>query len=149
MRKKKRVYPSQIRYYKKMPVVSFRLPAEEKQRLEDIAREKGISVSQLFKNYYEGIKTTDDELREELRKKNETELKREYDRGYQNGYKKAEDDWKIDGECPICFEKIYVKPHSNVHAEIKEFLHRSRWAHTKCAKREEKRNETFRKLRGY
>ena len=65
----KKPYPAQLRYYKKNPTISFRLPADEKQRLEDIAREKGMSLSQLFKSYYDKIKATDEKQREELRKK--------------------------------------------------------------------------------
>ena len=35
----KKPYPAQLRYYKKNPTISFRFPADEKQRLEDIARD--------------------------------------------------------------------------------------------------------------
>ena len=132
IRMRKKPYPSQIRYYRKNPVVSFRLPAEEKQRLEDIAREKGMTLSQLFKSYYDKIKATDEELREELRKKNETELKKEYDRGYEEGYKKAEEDWKIDFECSICFKKMYIRPNTKIHYAIKDFLRSKGWGHAEC-----------------
>ena len=142
----KKPYPAQLRYYRKNPVVSFRLPAEEKQRLEDIAREKGMTLSQLFKSYYDKIKATDEELREELRKKNETELKKEYDRGYKEGYKKAEEDWKIDFECPICFKKAYIRPNTETHALVKDFLQKKKWGHEECIMR---RWEADKKLRKF
>ena len=105
-----------------------------------------MSLSQLFKNYYDKIKETDEELREELRKKNETELKKEYDRGYKEGYEKAEKDWKIDFDCSICLKKAYIKPNTRIHAAIKNFLFSKGWGHAECINREKKAEELFRKL---
>lgn len=53
MAKKKKPFPSQVRYQKKKPVVSFRLTSEKK--LEEIAKLDGMSIGQYVRNFLHGI----------------------------------------------------------------------------------------------
>ena len=62
---KKKPFPSQERYHKKKPVVSFRLTREEKRQLEEIAKLDHMSIGQYVRNFLQGViveRTTDIEI---------------------------------------------------------------------------------------
>ena len=96
--------PSRIRYEKKNPVVSARIPLKEKQDLKEILRLHGISQSQYFRRC----------IRQD---------KLDHDTAYKNGYHEGIDETMIWYTCGGgCSENIQIVPGSDVHNAIINFL---------------------------
>jgi len=63
-KKKTKLFPSQIRYLEKNPVISFRLKKEEKEKLEEIVKETNTSVSKWVSDFVRGkVEKEDEKLR--------------------------------------------------------------------------------------
>ena len=63
-KKKTKLFPSQIRYLEKNPVISFRLKKEEKEKLEEIVKETNTSVSKWVSDFVRGkVENEDEKLR--------------------------------------------------------------------------------------
>ncbi len=53
-KKKTKLFPSQIRYLERNPIVSFRLKKEEKEKLEEIVKNTNTSVSKWVSDFVRG-----------------------------------------------------------------------------------------------
>jgi len=97
----RKLYPSQIRYLKENPTITFRMKNEEKERIKQMAKEAGKSVSELVR-----IALLD--------------LKEDFSEAYNNAYNKGSNDWAIWCLCWRCRKPIYIKPNSDDHKRIIE-----------------------------
>ena len=48
--KKSKMFPAQVRYLKKNPIVSCHIPVDKKEELQELALEKNKSLSQLIQS---------------------------------------------------------------------------------------------------
>jgi predicted DNA-binding protein len=110
MKRKRRYYPSQERYQADNPTVSFRLPKEDKDRLEEIAKMEGTTIGQYVRDFLKGI----------------VEEKKGYYEGYNEGLKKGRESWKIQWDCSVCGNVHVIQPNSWVHELIASSLHKQR-----------------------
>ncbi len=63
-KKKQKLFPSQIRYREKNPVISFRLKKEEKEKLDEIVKDTNTSVSEWVSDFVRGkVEKEDEKLR--------------------------------------------------------------------------------------
>ena len=70
-KKKTKLFPSQIRYREKNPIVSFRLKKEEKEKLKEIVKDSNTSVSEWVSDFVRG-KVENEEEKLRLLEENET-----------------------------------------------------------------------------
>ncbi len=107
------------------PAVTFRVPPEDRARLERLTAKTGKSLGQL--------------LRENLGVA-ERDVQSAYDRGWdqglaigiEEGRKGGKEAWAIYYYCCVCREKIEVRPNSPVHQAIVNALHERKWGHKAC-----------------
>ena len=52
--------------------------------------------------------------------------------GYNQGYNKAKEDYGVWYNCKVCNEPIYIRPNSEPHRRVNEFLRSQGWGHTAC-----------------
>jgi len=63
-KKKTKLFPSQIRYLEKNPVISFRLKKEEKEKLDEIVKDTNTSVSKWVSDFVRGkVENEEEKLR--------------------------------------------------------------------------------------
>jgi ribosomal protein L44E len=92
-RKKTRKYPpSRVRYMKKNPYITFNVPVELKEKIEELCREKGLSKAQLVKNFFMDMTNTFDGIKqahtteiETLKKSHIVEIENVKKNTYQQG----------------------------------------------------------------
>lgn len=97
----RKLYPSQIRYLKENPTITFRMKKKEKEKIKQMANKSGKSVSQLVR-----IALLD--------------LEENFSKDYNNAYSKGMTDWSIWCFCWKCKKSIYIKPKSDEHNKIIE-----------------------------
>ncbi|VVB89316.1 Uncharacterised protein [uncultured archaeon] len=68
-KKKTKLFPSQIRYLEKNPIISFRLKKEEKEKLEEIVKNTNSPVSKWVSDFVRG-KVENEEEKLELLEEN-------------------------------------------------------------------------------
>ena len=95
----RKLYPSQIRYLKENPTITFRMKKEEKERIKQMANKSGKSVSQLVRTAL-------------------LDLEEKFSESYNNAYNKGVNDWAIWCFCWTCKKPIYIKPKSDDHNKI-------------------------------
>jgi len=133
MKKKKHKPPSRIRYEKKNPVFSIRMPQEFHDEFKTLAEDLGLSRRELMAIFL---------------KKQKANYHRAYmhgdkegyrigynvgcEKGNTEGYKKGMNDWAIWGYCVNCGKAAYITPNSDIHMAIIEFLKERGFAHIKC-----------------
>ena len=90
------LYPAQIRYQQRNPMVSFRIPKAEYDHLKEKAKNSGISLAELArKNLREPTKTKDAHEKgyregfETAKREAETKLKQAREKGYEDGFQTA------------------------------------------------------------
>jgi hypothetical protein len=69
-KKKTKLFPSQIRYLEKNPIVSFRLKKEEKEKLEEIVKNTNSSVSEWVSDFVRGKVENEEEKLKLLERNN-------------------------------------------------------------------------------
>ncbi len=89
----RKLYPSQIRYEKNNPTITFRMKKQEKERIKQMAKKSGNSVSELVRI---ALLNLENNISEE----------------YNNGYLKGKNDWAIWCYCWTCKKPIFIKPNS-------------------------------------
>jgi len=109
-------YPSQIRYEKAHPTVSFRLQKDEKARIKQLALEAGKSFPQYIKDILVEAENHSDAYR----------------KGLIEGYDKGRNDFQIWYFCKICEKRINIKPNSDSHKAVIEHMKEVGWGHSEC-----------------
>ena len=99
----RKLYPSQIRYLKENPTITFRMKKEEKDRIKQMANKSGKSVSELVR-----IALLD--------------LEEDFSVAFTNAYNKGMDDWAIWCYCSKCRKYVDIKPNSDNHNKIIEAM---------------------------
>ncbi len=115
-RKKKR-FPSQIRYDQKHPSVGVRLPRKEYDQVCRTAERLGKSVSEV--------------IRDALLRRVSGEH-RSWDMGHARGYEDAKRDYRVWFRCSRCGREITVRPCSEGHKTLIELMREARMAHVEC-----------------
>jgi len=95
-KKKQKLFPSQIRYREKNPVISFRLKKEEKEKLDEIVKDTNTSVSKWVSDFVR-VKVENEEEKLRLLERNMV-LEKE------NGIlrEKIDDVIRFEVPCSIC-----------------------------------------------
>ena len=110
--------PSRVRYEKKNPVVSTRIPLKDKQELKEVLRLHDISQSQYFRGC----------IRQD---------KLDHDRAYERGYQEGAEATMIWYTCGGCSENIEIIPLSDVHTAIIDALwDKKKFWCSKCLRKE-------------
>ena len=99
---KKKLFPSQIRYLEKNPIVSFRLKKEEKEKLEEIVKNTNSSVSKWVSDFVRGKVEKEDEKLKLLEKNKVLEKANEILR------RDIENIMRFKVPCSICGKDIVV-----------------------------------------
>ena len=102
-------YPSQIKYEKNNPTITFRMKKHEKERIRLMVESSGKSISQL--------------VRENLL---------QAEKNYSDAYEKGKEQHRIWIFCNVCGKAIYILPNSNDHKAIIEYMKENRWGHPNC-----------------
>lgn len=113
-------FPSQIRYEKKNPLISFRLKKDEKSKIKLMADRSGKSVSELVRIALLGLEkdftaTYDKISNQEHRSGFDLGQDQGYKKGCEEGYDKGRIDWTVWGCCYICGKLAYILPNSEDH----------------------------------
>jgi hypothetical protein len=131
---RKKLYPSQERYNANNPSVSFRLPKEEKKKLEKIAERDGKTIGEYVRDFLKGIVV---KREKEITSYNRG-FKDGYARGFDKGYEQGKEDWQIWFKCSECGEPCYIRPNDKAHKEILKGFVFFGWAHKSCIAKKEK-----------
>jgi len=124
-RKKTKLYPTQIRYLEKNPIVSFHLKKEDKEKLKEIVSQSGKTVSQFVRECI--TKNIENES-----KSYDTGYEVGYDEGHKEGFEKGTADWQIYYFCAKCNQKMYIQPNTDVHIYVIQCMKNDRWEHETC-----------------
>ena len=117
----KEKFPSQIKYEKENPAITFRMKKEEKKKIIQFAEKSGKSVSELVREALLGLEKDFSEVYNETRIKN-----------YNHGFQDAKRTYRIWNFCAICGEAIDILPNTNVHNIIIKYLKEKGWGHQEC-----------------
>lgn len=109
-------YPSQIKYERENPVISFRLKQKEKARVEELAQKAGKSLPQFVKDALVEAENHSDAYR----------------KGVIDGYVKGRNDFQIWYFCKICEKKINIRPDSDSHKAVIKYMKEVGWGHSEC-----------------
>ena len=126
MRKHKR-YPSQVRYDKQNPVLSFRVTHEELARINELAELAGKPVGTMVR----------EQLGLYVKK---ARYKAMYSQGRSEGYGDARERFEVWYYCSVCCEPITIEPNSDAHTAMIELMRAKGWGHASC--HEKPQNET-------
>ena len=118
MKRRKR-YPSQVRYDERNPVLSFRVTHEELARIKEIAELAGKPVGTM--------------VREQLGlyAKN-ARYKSVYSQGRSEGYQDARERFEVWYYCNVCGKPITIVPNSDGHKAVIELMREKGWGHKPC-----------------
>lgn len=127
-KKKQKLFPSQIRYREKNPIVSFRLKKEEKEKLEEIVKNSNTPVSKWVSDFVRGKAEKEDEkiklLEENKALKDTIEKHRE----------ENENVMRFKVPCSVCGKDIAITPldedwdsctYPRLKQAFRDFRHRS------------------------
>ena len=106
------MFPSQIKYLEKNPVVSFHVNREEQEKLKELSKKRGKSLSQILREVLLGVAEKDSES---------------YDRGYSN----AMDDYSVQYPCCVCGQSILIDPDDKDDMAVIEKAFKD-YGHPKC-----------------
>lgn len=118
MRKK---YPSQIKYEKNNPTITFRVKTHEYEQIKQMAYKSGKNVSDLVRIALLGLEKDISTVFEHGKKE-----------GNQQGYTKGKKDWAICVYCSICKKEFDIKPLSAQHIYIIENMMGKLWHPEGC-----------------
>lgn len=129
---KRKKYPSQIKYEKNNPTITLRMKKYEKEKIQDMAKKTGKSISMLIrmallnleKDFSAAITKAKDDGKEEGIKIGNQNSQNE-------GYTKGKNDWAIWCYCWKCIKPLYIIPNSNDHQRIIDEM-KGRLSHTQC-----------------
>jgi hypothetical protein len=114
-------YPSRVKYEKKNPAITLRVPLEFKIKIDKMAETTGKSISLIVYDILSGAENNFSAAF----KKFEKDI---FDKGYRNGQK----DWAIWYYCSICKNGIYIKPNSDDHKATMRYMEEQGWGHKEC-----------------
>jgi hypothetical protein len=118
--KKKKITPSQKRYNQKVPVTTFRMDSDTKQKLLELYE---ASKAETWGIFFKGL-VGDYELKlisiEEARKA-----------GYESGVSDARSRYVVYFQCPDCGQTIFINT-PELKAKVRRLIAEAGWAHAEC-----------------
>ena len=117
MKKDKHKPPSRVRYEKKNPVFSVRIP---KKWFNDI--NKIIKETEQSRKDFIGVA-----LKKQKAKYKKLE-KKMYDKGFKDGF----DKYVIWYYCDVCNKWIVIKQESDSHKAVIKYMKEHKWGHARC-----------------
>jgi len=116
-------FPSQIKYEKNNPGITFRMKKHEKEKIGQMARKSGKSISNLVRMALL-----------ELEKDFSESIKDAEDRKYVEGMNEN----AIWFYCNKCHSSVYIDPNSERHKEIIKYISKNKphWTHENCETRD-------------
>lgn len=123
--KSKHKPPSRIRYEKKNPVFSVRMPQEYHDDYKAYAKKMKLSRRKFMARALKIEIANYEKARREGFKEGHT-------LGITQGKNIGKSEWVIRFPCPYCRGFVEVPPNSSCHDAIMEFLKEKGWAHQQC-----------------
>ena len=117
--------PSRIKYEKKNPVFSIRMPQEFHDEFQTLAEELGMSRREFMAVALKKQKIN-------YKRAHNQGYNKGYNIGHKAGYEKGKQDWGVQFPCKICDELAYIQPNSDCHRAVIEFLRERGWVHEEC-----------------
>jgi hypothetical protein len=114
-------YPSRVKYEKKNPAITLRIPLEFKIKIDKMAETTGKSISQIV---YEILSNAE--------KNFSTAFKKLEKDNFDKGYLKGQKDWAIWYYCKICKKIMYIIPNATDHKALIEYIEEQGWGHKEC-----------------
>ena len=111
----RKIFPSQRRYMDENPAITFRMKGKEKERIVQMAKLAGKSVSELVRVALLGLEEDFSEVYEKV-----------LSEGYENGFMDAKVAYRIWFYCNVCGGVIDLLPNSDVHKAIIDYLKKER-----------------------
>ena len=153
-----KLYPTQIRYQQRNPMISFRIPIQEYTELKEIAKNSGRTLAELVRKrvreasqvnaahkrgYEDGFKTTSRNLEikvkqarekgyEEGAKISKKRRSKIIEEAFKEGYETAKSRYEITYPCAVCGNMMTMYPGKNDHQEMQELMVGHGWKHSKC-----------------
>ena len=108
----KKVPPSKKKYDKVHPVISLRVDAAQKAKLDEIRAESGKSVGDILREAVDGqAKSTK--------------------KAYDIGYAKAKNEYRVAYRCSVCGGTMEITSLEEKR-EAARYMRENRWGHTRC-----------------
>ena len=114
-------FPSQVRYDKTHPTVSFRVSQEELGEIREMAKQEGKTIGDLVR----------EALNKDVKNK-KSRYRAGYTTGHNAGYRKAKKEYEIWYYCSICGERMSMQPNDNDHKAMIEMMKEKGWGHASC-----------------
>ena len=118
--------PSRIKYEENHPVISCRLSKADYDLLKQRLEELNISFATFVKDALGRLELKMPSIDEAWSKG--------YDEGYKYGYNKAKKEHQIWYYCNVCRERIDIRPNSEAHKDMIQYMREHGWGHVKCHK---------------
>jgi len=123
----KKKYPSQEKYERENPSITFRVPIDVKEKIDQLVETTGKSISQIMR---ETLFYAEKEYSEIFEQGHVEGL----DVGINAGINRGKRKWAIWCYCNVCGKKIYIEPNSDVHNAIIKYMKEQGWGHAECHK---------------
>lgn len=120
---KRKKFPSQIKYEENNPSISFRMKKKEKEKIRQMAKKSGISISELVrvslldleKDFSEIYNKSNKEGYDQGRKDG---FKEGIEKGNTDGYNNGMNSWAIWINCWKCGKPFFIIPNSKEHKKV-------------------------------
>ena len=156
------LYPAQIRYQQRNPMVSFRIPKDEYDQLKEKAKNSRISLAGLVRKRLREASQRKDAHKEgyeddfqATKRKLEASIKKARERGYEEGsqaanknakkliekvlkegydegVKQTKSRFEITYPCAVCGEMMTMYPNQDDHKAMQELMVQYGWKHNNC-----------------
>ena len=121
--KKKKKFPSQIKYEKEHPLISFRVKRDEYEKIQQLADKSRKSKSVLVRMVLLGLEKDFSATYKSIQETKKQELKDIwYKKGHDVGYTESKNDWTIRVKCRGCKKEAYIQPNSYEHKKIQKIM---------------------------
>jgi len=118
------IFLSQRRYMERNPHVNFRMKKEDKERIVQMAKLAGKSISELVRVALLGLEKDFSEANKKARNE-----------GHKKGFMDAKNAYRLWFYCHVCADVIDLLPNSDIHKVIIDYLKNEGWAHPECLKK--------------
>jgi len=124
----KKKFPSQEKYERENPSITFRVPIDMKEKIDQLVETTGKSISQIMRETLFYAEKEHSEIFEQGHVEG-------FDVGINAGINRGKRKWAIWIYCYVCGEKIYIEPNSESHKAIIKYMKEHKWAHPECHKK--------------